>query len=111
MEIERKEENGVSILSIAGRMDAYTTPQAEQAVQEILADGNTRLLMDLSALDYLSSAGLRVILGAVKQLKQSGGNLVVCGMNPFVKEIFDVSGFSSIIPIVDTVGEGVQKLI
>ena len=60
-------------------------------------------------MEYLSSAGLRVILGVVKAIKQMEGNMVLCALNPIIGEIFEVSGFDSLIPIRDSVEEGLKE--
>jgi anti-anti-sigma factor len=61
-------------------------------------------------MEYISSAGLRVILMAVKDMRNRKGKVVLCGLTPYVKEIFDVSNFSSIIPITDSVEAGLQQM-
>jgi anti-anti-sigma factor len=65
----------------------------------VLAGGSKKLAVDFSALDYISSAGLRVLLGAAKQLKASGGSLRTFGLNDSVREVFDISGFSTILSV------------
>ena len=70
----------------------------------------SRILFNFSDLEYLSSGGLRVILGVAKELKRKEGKLVLYSLNPFVKEIFVVSGFESLIPIEDTVESGIRQL-
>jgi len=71
--------------------------EAEATVKGILKGGTQRLLFDLSRMEYISSAGLRVILMAVKELRNKKGKVVLCGLTPYVKEIFDVSNFLLII--------------
>jgi anti-anti-sigma factor len=110
MEITQKEENGIVSISIKGRLDADSSPQAEKIVKEALAGQTTRVLFDLSALEYLSSAGLRVLLSAAKELRRRDGKIVLCSLNEFVKEIFEVSGFQSLIPIADSVESGINVL-
>ena len=110
MEIHQKEESGIVFLAISGRMDAATSPQAEEIVKKVLQEDTKRLLFDLDKLEYLSSAGLRVILSAAKEMKRRGGSFVLCALNDYVKEIFEVSGFGAIIPIADSVESGVTKL-
>ncbi len=70
----------------------------------------TRLLFNLGALEYLSSAGLRVLLSAAKEIRRREGKIVLCSLNEFVKEIFEVSGFQSLIPIADSVESGTEIL-
>ena len=110
MEISQKEENGIVFLSFKGRMDGTSAPEAEQMVKNILENENTRLIFDLEFLEYLSSAGLRVILGAAKEMKRRDGKFVLCSLNAYVKEVFEVSGFGTIIPISESVEAGIEKI-
>ena len=110
MEINSNEKNGIVSISIKGRLEADSSPEAEKVVREVLRGPTTRLLFNLSGLEYLSSAGLRVVLTAAKEMKRRDGKIVLCSLNEFVKEIFEVSGFQSLIPIADSVESGVELL-
>jgi len=110
MEISQKEENGIVSIAIKGRMDADSSPDAEKVVKEALGAEANRLLFDLGELEYLSSAGLRVLLSAAKEMRRRDGKIVLCALNEFVKEIFEVSGFQSLIPITDSVESGIEVL-
>ena len=110
MEIIQKEENGIVFIAINGRLDADTSPEAEKVVKDALKGQTTRVLFNLAALEYLSSAGLRVLLGAAKEMRRRDGKIALCALNEFVKEIFEVSGFQSLIPITDSVESGIELL-
>jgi anti-sigma B factor antagonist len=110
MEITQKEENGIVSIAINGRLDADTSPEAEKVVKEALGGQAARLLFNLGALEYLSSAGLRVLLSAAKEMRRREGKIVLCALNEFVEEIFEVSGFQSLIPIADSVESGIELL-
>jgi anti-anti-sigma factor len=110
MEITQKEENGIVSISIMGRLDADSSPEAEKVVKEALGGQINRVLFNLGALEYLSSAGLRVLLSAAKEMRRRDGKIVLCCLNEFVKEIFEVSGFQSLIPITDSVDSGIEVL-
>jgi anti-anti-sigma factor len=110
MEITQKEENGIVMISIEGRLDADSSPQAEKVVKEALEGQATRVLFNLDKLEYLSSAGLRVLLSAAKEMRRRDGKIVLCSLNEFVKEIFEVSGFQSLIPIADSLESGMEVL-
>jgi anti-sigma B factor antagonist len=110
MEITQKEENGVVSISIKGRLDADSAPEAEKVVKEALAGSCNRVLFNLAALEYLSSAGLRVLLSATKEMRRRDGKIVLCSLNEFVREIFEVSGFQSLIPIAESVEAGLKVL-
>jgi len=110
MEITQQEENGIVTIAIKGRLDADSSPEAEKVVKEALEGQSTRVLFNLGALEYLSSAGLRVLLSTAKEMRRREGKIVLCSLNEFVKEIFEVSGFQSLIPIVDSVESGIEVL-
>ncbi len=99
MEITTHTQGEATIVAIAGSLDSVTSPQAQQALEAILAGGGRKLAVDFSALDYISSAGLRVLLGTAKQLVARGGALRTFGLNETVREVFDISGFSTILAV------------
>ena len=68
------------------------------------------MIVDFGDLDYISSAGLRVILKATKDLKRSEGNFILCSMKDYVKEVFEISGFDTFLPIVSSMDEALQKM-
>ena len=110
MQIVHKEENGISFLAIKGRMDAAMAVETEKAVDRILDGDNNRLLFDMGGLEYLSSYGLRIILRAAKKIKLKGGNIILCSLIDNIKEIFDVCGLGTNIPIADSVESGMKAL-
>ena len=110
MEIQKKTENDVLIIKIDGRLDAASAQVAEGEIQQALEGDQNRLLFDLSALEYLSSGGLRVILGAAKEIRRREGKVALAALKEYVYEIFEVSGFTAMIPIKDTVEEGLKDL-
>jgi anti-anti-sigma factor len=104
MEISTRTSNDIHIVVIAGSLDSTTSPEAQKALDAVLA-GARKVVLDFSALDYISSAGLRVLLGAAKKLRTSGGTLRMFGLNQSVREVFDISGFSSILAVYPTEAE------
>lgn len=110
MQIVHNEAYGITTLAIKGRMDAAMAIEAEKAVDKILDGNNNRLLFDLEGLEYLNSYGLRIILKAAKKTKLKGGNLILCSLIDNIKEVFDVCGFGTNIPIADSVEAGMKVL-
>jgi anti-anti-sigma factor len=110
MEIDHKVENGIINIAIKGRLDAATSPSAEETIKQAIEVDANRLLFDFGGLEYLSSGGLRVILGAAKEIRRREGKVVLAALKPYVYEIFEVSGFSAMIPIKDSVAEGLKDL-
>lgn len=99
MEITTRTQGDVSIVAIAGKLDSVTSSQAQQAFDGIVGGGARRIAVDFSRLDYISSAGLRVLLGTAKKLGASGGALRTFGLNETVREVFDISGFSAVLRV------------
>jgi anti-anti-sigma factor len=110
MEIVRRKAKGGVVVGIRGRLDAGSSPELEKEIEALMAGGENRLILDLCELKYISSAGLRVILAGTKKLKAKKGTLSVASLQNMVKEVFEVSGFSSIIPIFDSAEEALKAL-
>ena len=91
------------VIYVKGRIDAVSAPEFEKKLTDWIQAGEIHLIVDFGGLEYISSAGLRSVLGTAKRLKSKDGNLVVSDLRDTVKEVFDISGFSTIIPISDTV--------
>ena len=91
-------ENKKAVLALDGRLDTVTAPELESAVKEVLP-GLTELTFDFSKLEYISSAGLRVLLSAQKAMNVQG-KMTVVNVNETIMEIFDVTGFTEILTIV-----------
>ncbi len=98
----RKEKNAV-IVSVKGRMDAVCTMDFEKVLDDQIAAGETRFIIDFSGLEYISSAGLQCILSTAKKLEPRQGEIVLAALRGTVKEVFEISGFSSIFPIFESV--------
>lgn len=110
MEIEHRIENEILVFAIKGRLDAATASTADETIKQTMTENTKRLLFDLSALEYLSSGGLRVILGAAKEIRRREGKVALAALTPYVYEIFEVSGFTAMIPIKESVEEGLKDL-
>lgn len=93
--------DGVQQVTLAGRLDSATTSGLEKSMQPLFETAGNRTLIDFSGLNYVSSAGLRVVLMAAKRAKQSQGRLVLCGLLPHVREVFEISGFLKILEVAD----------
>ena len=109
MEISVKSLNDVKVVDLKGNLDTNTTPAAQEYVDKLLQDGATKLLINFEKVDYVSSSGLRLLLGTAKKLKSSGGELRVCTLNKVVQEVFDISGFSGILNVFKSETEAIEK--
>lgn len=93
MTIDKKLEDGKLTLAVAGRLDTNTSPELEAAVK---LDGAKALVFDFAGLEYISSAGLRILLAAKKSLMALGGEMSVVNANESVKNVFEITGCSEI---------------
>jgi len=110
MDINHVKEGQITIITINGRLDAAAAPVADKTIKKLLKGDCLRMLVDFSKLDYLSSGGLRVILGAAKELKRKGGQIVLCSLPNLVREIFEISGFNSVVPIAESVDSVIEQM-
>jgi len=110
MAIAIERSGDVVVLLPQGRLDSNNAAQAEGEILAHVAAGANRLVIDFSGLDYISSAGLRVILVVAKRLKQAGGALVLCRLPAHIREVFEISGFLSILTATDTREEAIAAV-
>ncbi len=99
MTISVKTTNDVKILHYEGALDTQTSPDAQDQLTQLIEGGARKILVNFEKLEYISSAGLRVLLTAAKQLKALDGEFRVCGLNEIVKEVFDITGFMTILKV------------
>ena len=97
LNINKTIENGKAAFSLEGRLDTTTAPELEKALKEVL-DGTSALTLEFSSLEYISSAGLRVLLSAQKVMNKQGV-MKITHVSEAIMEIFDVTGFSGILTI------------
>jgi len=100
---------GYSVIQLIGKLDSDTAVKVDAVFTETMAS-QTNLLLDLAKLKYISSAGLRILLLAAKRVQQKSGRIVLFSLQSNVKEIFDISGFSSMFTICDTLESAVSAL-
>ncbi|HWA85645.1 MAG TPA: STAS domain-containing protein [Opitutus sp.] len=105
MEINETSLNATTVLALVGRLDVTACPGLDQKVDALIGAGRHRIVYDCSHLDYVSSAGLRVFLVSAKKLKPLGGKAAFAAVTPAVREILELSGFSSVMEIHPSVGE------
>jgi anti-anti-sigma factor len=109
MQISTRTSNDIHIVAISGSLDSSTSPEGQKSLDAVLASAK-KIVLDFSQLDYISSAGLRVLLGAAKKLRASGGTLGMFGLNQSVREVFEISGFASILPIYQSEAEALGAI-
>jgi stage II sporulation protein AA (anti-sigma F factor antagonist) len=109
MNIESKKEDGILTVSVDGKIDGASSPELENRLVAWLDEGETKVILDLQEVYYISSAGLRVVLMGAKRL-QNKGRLVLAGLKPEVKEIFEMAGFDTILDFYNLPAEAKDSL-
>lgn len=99
MEIRDEITRDVHTMFLSGRLNASTASALEDHLTAAIDKGGRKFILELSGLDYISSAGLRVLLMAAKKLKEAEGRLVLSALQPQVKDVFEVAGFTALFPI------------
>lgn len=99
---ETKLVTGFVVLEPAGRLESKTSPELDKKVVALLAAGERRFVVDLGATEYVSSAGLRVLLMLAKKVSGGAGRLALCGLNPQVREVFEIAGLGALFLIRET---------
>lgn len=98
MEITKNKNENSIVLTLSGRLDTVTSPKLQDALAEDLSDSD-EVVLDFSGIDYVSSAGLRVLLFGQKKAHSSGKTMKLIGVSTEVMEVFDVTGFSGMLTI------------
>ena len=110
MEVTTRKEKSAVVLSVNGRIDATNAPELEKSLSEPIESGENTLIVNMAELDYISSAGLRVILLTAKKLKAQQGDIILVGLQGAVKEVFEISGFTTIFKIFDTEESALEQI-
>lgn len=99
MKITQTLSNNDQVLSICGRIDTITSNQLSEEIDKAMINKFEKLILDFREVDYISSAGLRIIIVAQKKITAGGKKLELTNMNETVKNVFDITGFSQILNI------------
>jgi len=106
LKVEKRE--GVVVLFIKGRLDAVTAGDLEAKFTELIQGGNGNIVVSMEELEYISSAGLRVVLLVAKKLHTAGRKFEFAALSGNVKDVFDISGFYSLFKIYDTLDQALS---
>lgn len=113
MEFTSRPLEGVVVAAPVGRIDHASAEHFQRSLAPLLdacVEGRGRIVLDLSGVDYISSVGLRVLMLAAKQVKAQHGEMVIAGMQPVVREIFEISRFTFVFGSFATLGEALARL-
>ncbi|HOW43445.1 MAG TPA: STAS domain-containing protein [Candidatus Omnitrophota bacterium] len=109
MEISTTTQNGVTVTSFSGSLDGGTVSDAQDKIMPLISS-KISMVLDLKECKYVSSAGLRLLLLAAKQLSTQGGVLVLSGLSDEVKDVMEMTGFSNFFKMFDCVASAVEAL-
>ena len=110
MEISAVKKEKALVISVQGRLDTTTAAEFEAKCLEMVSAGENSVILDLQNVEYISSAGLRSVLSLGKKVRSDGGGLVFCSLRGMVREVFEISGFSSIFTIYDTREQALEAI-
>jgi anti-sigma B factor antagonist len=102
LNISETKKGSALVMSVSGRIDSATSPDLERRMNELIQAGERTMVLNLSQLGYISSAGLRVFLSGAKKLRAAGGKLLLCSLTGMVKDVFMMSGFYDIMAIYES---------
>lgn len=110
MQIAEARVDGIVAVAPAGRIDTTTAPLLEQHLFRLLAAGERRIVVDFSAVDYISSAGLRVMLVLARRVRDINGQLELCAMGDAVRQVFQLAGFLPLFVVRDSRAAALQQI-
>ncbi len=105
--LDLHERDGYSVLAVSGEVDVATVPRMREQLHTLVAQGDNRIVVDLDAVDFLDSTGLGVLVGALKRVRSSGGDLQLICTQPRIRKVFEVTGLTKVFTIHDTLDEAV----
>ena len=110
MEIIEEIQDSIKILRLKGRLDSNTAQGLEDELFRAISDGSRKIIVDFENLDYISSAGLRVVLKANRALLRKDGRLTLCAMQNYIREIFKTAGIDDFVPILATMEQALKAI-
>jgi anti-anti-sigma factor len=109
MELNSEKNGSKLILHLSGRIDTLASQQFEKKLTELVEKGNIELIADCNQLEYVSSSALRVLLLTLKKLKSKNGRFILFGLQPQIREVFDISGFLDLFQIFENRNEALAQ--
>ena len=109
MDVKVEDVNGVAVVAVVGSIDSQTAPDLSTALGAQIASGKINLVADMSGVDYTSSAGLRALLGSLKDSRSRGGDFRLAGIQSGVMRVLEMSGFTTILKSYASVEQAVAS--
>jgi anti-anti-sigma factor len=110
MEAQVEEKGDIIVVRVQGRLDAASSPQLEKKLNSIVESGHFKLILNLGGVDYLSSAGMRLMLSVSKKLKHLEGKVVACSLNEDVMDVIKMAGFHQVLELYPTEEESFNHI-
>ncbi len=109
--VTRVDKDDVTILYLAGFLDAHTVPDFEKALQEAINEKRYKIIVNFKDLDYISSAGLGVFMGFIEEVRANNGDIKLTDMSPRVFKVFDLLGFPALFEIYEREEQAMEKFL
>ena len=109
MDISEKIVENANVISLSGRLDAYAANDVERKLDSLITAGRVNLVVNLERLEYISSSGLRVLLAGIKRARKEQGDIRLACLQPYVKEVFDIAGFTQLFQMFDKEEDAVSS--
>ena len=109
MKTQVKQENNSTVIEVSGSVDALTAPELSKVLLDQIEDGRVNLVVNLIGVEFMSSAGLRTLLGAVKEARSHGGDLRLTSANTGVDKVLKMSGFHNIAKVFPSQDEAISS--
>ncbi len=109
MKTEVRHEGTATVVAVRESVDALTAPELTRLLSEQIKGGHRNLVVDLTAVEFMSSAGLRTLLGGVKEARTNGGDLRLASTNPGIDKVLKMSGFNNVARVFTSAGEAVAS--
>ena len=108
-DVARKDNGDVVVLDVTGYLDAHTAPEFEEALKKLMGEQRYKIVINLEALQYISSAGLGVFMGFIEELRENKGDIKIAQVPAKVFKVFDLLGFPSLYEFYDSTDDAVAK--
>jgi len=109
MNISSREVGDAIVVMVEGNLDTNTSPDAQNYLDQLVDSGSRKILISFESTNYVSSAGLRVVLATAKLLNKNGGDLRLCNLSSTVRDVFEISGFTTILNVFDSEKEAIES--
>ncbi|APF17400.1 STAS domain-containing protein [Caldithrix abyssi] len=108
-QVTRTDKNDISVLYVAGFLDAHTVPQFESALNQLIEERRYKIVVNFKDLDYISSAGLGVFMGFIEEVRSNQGDIKLCNLSERVYKVFDLLGFPALFEIFDDEAQAIKS--